>query len=342
MDDFTLTSLHDSRNEWCIRLLNILTTPVFKGVTSIFDEACKICSDTKENNKYLMTFQNLLSRVPKWNQHIVDTEKNRIIETTGCSYLEDLITCVHIIQLKSLTCIRVGSKQKKIDLNIPAVSNFIHEVYIHAARKFYTNIYLFERNISTIQSQKNINQIEIIIKECILDSIRDSIPVETILRAYIGETDENVIDSELSKEVELPPPELPLNTSTIEELEISTPVQVKNLQNVDNYIQTPSSAQPTKSVSINETPTIFKINNNDDNMNASLNTNALNDDDNSNDDANSNDDDDANTEAIKIGDSICLSDLDINFLDVKTPIPPPPVEICIKPQAPLITYTELY
>ena len=33
--------------------------------------------------------------------------------------LEDLVTCVHIIQLKILTAMRVGQKQKKIDINIP-------------------------------------------------------------------------------------------------------------------------------------------------------------------------------------------------------------------------------
>jgi hypothetical protein len=56
-----------------------------------------------------MTFQNLLARIPKWNQSIIDTEKKRIIELCNCSYLEDILTCVHIIQLKILSCVRVGS-----------------------------------------------------------------------------------------------------------------------------------------------------------------------------------------------------------------------------------------
>ena len=76
-----------------------------------------MCLDSDEANKYLMTFQNLLSRVPKWNNIIVEEERKRIIERSWCDYLEDLITCVHIIQLKVLTCIRVGNKQKKIDIS---------------------------------------------------------------------------------------------------------------------------------------------------------------------------------------------------------------------------------
>ena len=146
MDDFVLSNLQESRNEWCSRLLSILCPLVIEGVRSIYNEAWKMCVDNGEVTKYLMTFQNLLSRVDKWNSVIVEEERKRIIERSGCSYLEDLITCVHIIQLKVLTCIRVGNKQKKIDIAIPKLDHFIHKVYINTARKVYKNVYLFERN----------------------------------------------------------------------------------------------------------------------------------------------------------------------------------------------------
>jgi hypothetical protein len=205
MDDFSVSGLNESKNEWCARLLNVLTPTIVQGVKSIFDEAWKLCQDNKETDKYLMTFQNFLTRVPKWNQTIIDTEKTRIIETSGCTYLEELITCVHIIQLKVLTSVRVGSKQKKIDIDVPSVSDFIHKIYIHVARKLYTNIYLYEKNIQPLQTQKNNREMELIIKECILSTIRDSIPVESILRAYMDETDEQ--DVEVT-EVEEPLPDI--------------------------------------------------------------------------------------------------------------------------------------
>jgi hypothetical protein len=112
---------------------------------------------------------------------------------------------VHIIQLKALTCVRVGSKQKKIDIDVPSISDFIHKIYIHVARKIYTNIYLFEKNIAPLQIQKNNREIEIIIKECILNSIRDSVPVENILRAYMDETEEQDVEV---KDVEEPLPDI--------------------------------------------------------------------------------------------------------------------------------------
>ena len=205
MDDFVISNLHESRNEWCSRLVSIFTPLVNEGIRSIFNESWKLCLDNNEANKYLMTFQNLLSRVPKWNNVIVEEERKRIIERSGCNYLEDLITCVHIIQLKVLTCIRVGNKQKKIDITIPKLDTFIHKVYIHVARKIYTNVFLFEKNINALQMQKNNREFEIIIQECILMAIRDSIPTESIIRAYMEESmeqEEEVFIEPVPEEIE--------------------------------------------------------------------------------------------------------------------------------------------
>lgn len=188
MDDFVISNLHESRNEWCSRLVSIFTPLVIEGFRSIFNEAWKMCVDTDEMNKYLMTFQNLLSRVPQWNALIVEEERKRIVERSGCNYLEDLITCVHIIQLKVLTCIRVGNKQKKIDISVPKLDGFVHKVYVHTARKVYMNIYLFEKNISPLQQQKNLRELEVMVQEAIMMTIRESIPTEAIIRAYMDES----------------------------------------------------------------------------------------------------------------------------------------------------------
>jgi len=205
MDDFVVANLHESKNEWCGRLVSILTPLVIEGFKSIFNESWKLCVDNNEVNKYLMTFQNLLSRIPKWNSVIIEEERKRIIERSGCNYLEDLITCVHIIQIKVVICIRVGNKQKKIDISIPKLDNFLHRLYIHSARKIYTNIYLFEKKISDLQIQKNNRELEIIIQESILTTIRESIPTEAIIRAYLDESmeeEEQVIIEPVQEEGE--------------------------------------------------------------------------------------------------------------------------------------------
>lgn len=194
MDDYSINSLTESKNEWCAKLVSVFTPAIVQGMKSIFEEAWNLCEENEEEDKYLMTFQTFLSRVPKWNNTIIETERKRICDTAHCDYLEDLITCVHIIQLKALTCVRVGQHQKKIDIDIPSVDNFVHKVYINVARKIYTNVYLFEKGIPPLQIQKHNRELELIIKESILNTIRDTMPIQDILKAYVSETHEEEVD----------------------------------------------------------------------------------------------------------------------------------------------------
>jgi hypothetical protein len=241
MDDFVISNLQESRNEWCSRLVSIFTPLVEEGLKSIFEESWKICVDNDEMNKYLMTFQNLLSRIPKWNATIIEDERKRIIERSGCNYLEDLITCVHIIQLKVLTCIRVGNKQKKIDIDIPKLDPFVHKVYINTARKVYSNVYLFEKNISPLQVQKNARELEQLIQESILTTIRESIPTEAIIRAYMDESVEqeeevfieNIKDPELVKPDRIVDETQEVESANKEEEEETIPV-TPSIKNIDD------------------------------------------------------------------------------------------------------------
>jgi hypothetical protein len=50
------------------------------------------------------------------------------------------------------------------------------------------NTYLFEKNITALQQQKYYRELEVIVQECILTAIRESIPTEEIIRAYMDES----------------------------------------------------------------------------------------------------------------------------------------------------------
>ena len=252
MDDFNVTSLHESKNEWGARLLTILTPLIIEGFQSIYEESYSLCQSNNETEKHLMTFQNFISRIPKWNSNIVEEEQKRISEKSSCSYLEDLITCVHIIQLKLLTAVRVGSKQKKIDIKIPNINDFIHKVYINSARKIYKNVYLFERNIPPLQVQKHGRELEILVQESILNSVRESIPVDLLLRSYLDETTEEDVNVEIQEEeLTVPveptqPPSPPVSGGSSvkksltfsEQNPVPDSVPTKTLETISNNIQT--------------------------------------------------------------------------------------------------------
>jgi len=265
--------LSEAKNEYSSRLVSLLTPVIIEGIKSIFNEAQKLCIDNDENDKYLMTFQNFLTRVPKWNSTIIQEETTRIINATNCSYLEDLLTCVHITQLKILTSIRVSSKQKKIDIDIPKLNDFIHKVYIELARKLYSNVYLFETEILPLQHQKNMRECEIITQECILNTIRNSMPVENILRAYMDETvDEEIIEEVIEKTVLEKEPlvegmenkidEEKTETSNVEIVKTDKPVLVDTVEKSEEDWK----PMPPKENQSTETKTINK----DTNINISL------------------------------------------------------------------------
>lgn len=264
MDDFEVSNLNESRNEWCSRLVSIFTPLVIEGIQSIFNEAWKMCMETEEPGKYLMSFQNMLSAIPKWNAVTIEEERKRIVNRSGCGYLEDLITCVHIIQMKILTCIRVGNKQKKIDVSIPNIDMFLHKLYIHVARACYKNVYLFERNISALTVQRNNRELECIVQECIIKTIRESIPTEEIIKAYMDEgveQEEEVIIEDVEEENDDGLADIEENKDAIVLEDETPPPQVPTIQNTnDEPIVTKLTFNDYDSIMDNDTGNISDVN----------------------------------------------------------------------------------
>uniref|UniRef100_A0A6C0B8E8 Uncharacterized protein n=1 Tax=viral metagenome TaxID=1070528 RepID=A0A6C0B8E8_9ZZZZ len=219
MDDTNVVNLHESQHEWAVRLVRLIHSPIYDGIMTMFKEADSLCIQSEEPDKYLMTFQNFLSRVPKWNDEIISKEVARIIEKSKCTYLEDLLTCVHITHLKILSTVRTSKTQKKVEIDIPKLNTFIHTVYIHIARELYSNVYLFNKDVQPLVFQQNRNEITKCIKEAVLNAVRDSIPVDKLLRAYLDETTDLLKEEKIKEKVE-----------TKED----TPIEKKNLSFSDN------------------------------------------------------------------------------------------------------------
>jgi hypothetical protein len=321
MDDFSLSSLQESRNEYCSRLITLLTPCIIDGVKSIFDEAWKLCVENDEKPKYLMTFQNFLTRVPKWNPNIISQECQRIKEKSNCSYIPDLITCVHINQLKMLSCMRVGTKQKKVNINVPNLEEFIHKVYINAARKIYTNVYLFETNVSSLKLQRNARDLEVLIRECIVQTIRENIPVEELLKLYMTETIEDVVEVHEKDEIISQEPVVEnhsegaaaAGTMTNPTLEESEKISKEEKEKLEMIKAASSSVSESNTSSSSSSSSVsFNIDNNEViPIPANENKHSSHDDDDDDDDYGIDDDDEdddyGESVKLKIGDNVELN-----------------------------------
>jgi hypothetical protein len=269
MDDYTSNVLNDSKNEWSILLINHITPHIIDGFRSIFNEAVRLCEENDELEKYLMTYQNLLARIPKWNQQMIQTEYERIVKLCNCSYLEDILTCVHIIQLKVLSCVRVSNETKKVKIDIPEFSVFLHNVYTNIARKLYSSIYLFEIDITPLEQQKHNREFELLVQTCIMNTIRDKIPVETILRQFIDETQEIEV-SKVEKVIETKPLNDNVSNVNVSNNNVSNVNVVNNsvsnnsmANNIENNERTPNKyiSEPNKPFTLpnnfNNMPSFF-------------------------------------------------------------------------------------
>jgi hypothetical protein len=150
-----------------------------------------LLSDVKSNEKYqkrfLWVFQDALKQFPDWNVDKVQRETEKIQSSTKCDYLEELLTAVFIAHTKVLSAIRLTTKQKKLQITIPKLDHFLHRTMSECARQLWSNAYLFADSGPAIERQKNLRQVEQLLYEGVLQSIRGMLPVKSILKEYLSE-----------------------------------------------------------------------------------------------------------------------------------------------------------
>jgi hypothetical protein len=137
--------------------------------------------------RQLWKFQELLSQIPEWNLDKVQRETGKIIHDIQCDYLEELVTAVFIAHTKVLTAIRVGNKNKRVQITIPKLDHFIHRALTESSRLLWSSAYLFHNDMSPIEKQKNHRQIEQLLHEGVAQAIRSLLPVKNILKDYLAE-----------------------------------------------------------------------------------------------------------------------------------------------------------
>ena len=141
MDDSNNTIFTHAKMEYTAQLVDVLTPNFFDGIKSIYDEEKTVHrTDNPNNTSILILFRLFLEKVPTRSNEVIETETNRIIDTSNCDWLNDLITAVFISHTKILTAIG-SNNNSNIELVIPKTINFIHKSYINIAREIWKNPY---------------------------------------------------------------------------------------------------------------------------------------------------------------------------------------------------------
>ncbi len=191
MENVSLYS--EARNEYLKQMSTWIVPPVVEFYRR---EYATIAA--REGKRAMSVFQNYCAEVPKWNQDIIDTNVNTVLEYCRCDYLEELMTAVFIAHTKMLTAIRVSSKQKKMKITLPKLDHFMHRFFIECARAFWKAPFLFSDEYSPIEKQKNVLQIEAMCIDALSGAVRSLLPVKSILTEYLEDSDDSE-DEEESK-----------------------------------------------------------------------------------------------------------------------------------------------
>lgn len=161
-------------------LSEVLAAPLYQGIASIYDVALQH-KKVKPQECELRVFRDLLkSIVPNWSDQILTKEVDRIREVTRLGGdLDKLYKAV----LKAETTRLSGH----FDTNSADFSRFIHQCYIHSARTFWSAPFLFQ-SVKDYETGYNRTKEAIsIIKQSIENAIRQSLPLKSILNAYLKE-----------------------------------------------------------------------------------------------------------------------------------------------------------
>lgn len=192
MEEGSIAVLVDAKEEYTKQLVSILKPCFYQGIKSIYLDAEDICMQDNIPDKILMQFQDLLCRIPKWSQDIINKEYERILNVSKCDYIEDLLKVIYVSHIKVLTIVHSAHRNKKIMVKVPSGSHFIHLCYIEVAREFWKDPYLFSKNVSKYELQKNMRDSENMISECISETIRKQLPIRHILKELFNEPDEDI------------------------------------------------------------------------------------------------------------------------------------------------------
>jgi hypothetical protein len=149
---------------------------------------------TSKAKSALSEFQESLSQIPEWNLDKVRKETTLLLENIHCDYIEDLITAVFIAHTKILSAIRLNVKpRRRIQITVPKPDHFMHRCLSECSRLMWSNVYLFNDSVSTLDSQKYMTDVNRFLEEGILQAIRNLLPVKSILRDSLQEDEDDGI-----------------------------------------------------------------------------------------------------------------------------------------------------
>ena len=173
-------------------LTRVLVPHVADGLWSIYENAKTACERNKQPEKTLQTFQNLLTSVPKWSSETLKKEVERIITASKCDYIEDLLLGVFVSYIRAFASLQQNeATHVNIEFERPSLESFVQTFYTAAARKCWSQAYLFNTiQVASTQQARNRRDIEAMLDSTVGEVVDGFIPWREISKAYFQKKEE--------------------------------------------------------------------------------------------------------------------------------------------------------
>jgi hypothetical protein len=195
-------------NNYLLIFSNILYPIFYDGFLSMYNDGTKLC----DNSNILLIYQSILKNIPKWDDDILTTETNRILNVSNFSNLNNLYKVILKLHIKIFTnSYSISDKYINIDFK-----NFIHKCYISISKDLYHYPELFySTNKDYTEKRDSIIKLNDVIKKGIELTFKKLLPLDDLLEEEL-KPDTNIKDSNAI-------PNININSVVSPKLDISNP-----------------------------------------------------------------------------------------------------------------------
>lgn len=194
--DTSASVYSEAKSEYTKQLVFNFQPVLLRFFLDRYDEVKKSPSVTAKTKSALSEFQESLSQIPEWNLDKVQKETAHLLQAVQCDYVDDLITAVFIAHAKILSAIKLDTKSRRatpIQITIPKPDHFMHRAMSECSRVMWSNVYLFNDSVSSLDRQKNMTIVNQYLESGILQAIRNLLPVKSILRDSLRDEPDDAV-----------------------------------------------------------------------------------------------------------------------------------------------------
>lgn len=223
MNQENYSVLVDAKQEYNHQIVNILSSGILKGIKSIYFECENMCQQENTPENVLMVFQDKLSKVPKWTLAKIEQEFQLVKKESNCDWIDDLLKVIYVTHIKILSLVNKVKKKGRLNIKVPTGAQLLHICYVNIAREMWKNPYLCSSHVSRYEQQKNNREMERLIKDTIMDTLRQQLPVKNIIQDFL----------DLSEKEDLSLVITPVEHEDLDNPERTTNVELRNTKYMD-------------------------------------------------------------------------------------------------------------